>query len=190
MKTKNLLLVCAAALLPLICQAQTNLTAVPNLIPTNGWGTAVSEDLAFLENVPVTNAIVQIEAGALRGQTTHQIGGFVNVMLPVGGTNSLFGAGVGVAYYNHNFYNATLNARLGDTISTPFVHVPVYVYVESGGGYDISQNKAIAQAFSGATITYNISSKWTITGGIAVGTVSDLNELVEAFGGSITYHFQ
>lgn len=175
---------------------------VPNLLPpigsaasalpTNGWYHALNDGAAFVENTPLTNSILQVEAGVLRGTTSHDIGGFVDVMLPIGGdgpTNSLFGAGFGMAYYNHNFYDATLNARLGGTMTLPVIRMPVYTYIESGGGWNLSQNRAVAQAFAGFTIPWQINDHWTITGGMAVGTVSDLGETVEAIGGSATYHF-
>ncbi len=180
--------------------AQTNLTQVPNLLPTNaptftlsgllsgGWSQAGKDAVSFIEGT-TNSGVIQIEAGALIGEKTHDVGGFVDVMLPVGGTNSLFGAGFGLAFYNNEFYDATLNARLGDTFQVPLLKIPVYAYLESGGGYNISRQEMMAQAFTGLTLPIPITANQTFTIGGAIGTISDLNENVLAIGCSYRLTF-
>lgn len=181
------LTILAALLAGVSAKAQTT-TQVNNLFPTNGWTTAFENDLNYIEDRTNASA-VQVEMFALRGTVTHDLGFGVNAYVPVGGTNSLFGAGVGFAYYNHNAYSTTLNAKLGGTISLPVIKLPVYTYVESGGGYDISKNEAIAQAFAGFSLNYQINPNWAVTAGLAIGTVSDVPGEIEAAGGSVTYTF-
>jgi hypothetical protein len=204
MKTKSLfntiVLSAALCLCASVAKAQTSVSTnssggtttinniVANVIPTNGWGEAVESDLNYIEGVTNGSAI-QVEAFALRGTASKDLGLGVNAYVPVGGTNSLFGAGIGFAYYNHNAYSTTLNAKLGGTISLPVIKVPVYTYIESGGGYDISRNEAVAQAFAGFSINYQINTNWTATAGAAIGTVSDVSGEIAAFGGSLTYKF-
>jgi len=161
---------------------------VAGLFSAGGWAQAGKDAVYFIENT-TNNGIIQVEAGALVGQKTHDVGGFVDVMLPVGGTNSVFGAGFGVAYLNHNFYDATINARLGGTTTLPFLRLPLYTYIESGGGYNLSQNVAIAQAFAGFTLPIPITETQTLTLGAAIGHISDVSENVIALGGSYTWKF-
>ncbi|HEX3889431.1 MAG TPA: hypothetical protein VHX90_01155, partial [Verrucomicrobiae bacterium] len=97
--------------------------------------------VSFVEQTGTSNGIVTVEAGALFAEHTKSIGGFLDAYLPVGGTNSIFGAGFGVAYLDHNFYDATLNARVGDEFNLPFIHIPLYAYIESGGGYNLSKSE-------------------------------------------------
>jgi hypothetical protein len=199
MKTKSLIigLILSAAIC--MTQAQTSVstnasggaTTISNevaAISSPTWGSIAEQDLDYIEGR--TNAAqIQVEAFGLRGTSTHEWGFGVNAYVPVGGTNSLFGAGIGFAYYDHNAYSTTLNAKLGGTLSLPVVKVPVYTYIESGGGYDISKNEAIAQAFAGFSINYQINTNWTATAGAAIGTVSDVPGEIEAFGGSVTRTF-
>lgn len=139
-----------------------------------------------IENAP-TNPIITIEAGALYGERTHAMGGFLNVYVPIGGTNSLFGAGIGLAYFQHDLYDTTVNGRIGDTIPLPIVHWPLYVYGEAGGGYNFATGRAIAQAFTGALFKIPLSKKVTITLGAAYGTISDYDGQVLAAGGSLDF---
>ena len=182
-----------------VSQVPNQLTSTPLSIAdfigvgkTNGWGVAFGDTLAYIEGT--TNATqITIETGALIGQPPHATkdiyGGFINGYAPVGGSNSVFGAGIGLAYFNHNFYDATLNARLGDTYSLPVLKLPVYVYLESGGGYNIGENAAVAQAFTGFTVPITISTKWSASLGAALGKISDFQGNVIAAGGSVTYRF-
>lgn len=189
---------------PLATNSVLTVAQVPNEIPplsvsdfiglgkTNGWGVAAGQFVGFVEGT--TNAaMITVESGALVGEppgNPHRtVGGFINVYLPVGGTNSNFGAGFGIAYFNGDAYSATLSARLGKQYSLPIIPIPVYAYVESGGGYDLGRCQAIAQAFAGALLPITISLKWDASVGAAAGTISDFNGNVLAFGGSVTYHF-
>ncbi|HEX3855947.1 MAG TPA: hypothetical protein VHY30_01480, partial [Verrucomicrobiae bacterium] len=94
----------------------------------------------------------------------------------------------GVAYLDHNFYDATLNARVGDEFNLPFIHIPLYAYIESGGGYNLSKSEVIAQAFSGATLKIPITQNQTLTIGGAVGTISDYSGNIYA--AAISYTFK
>jgi len=149
----------------------------------------VGKDLVYFIENTTNSGVVQLEAGALIGQKTHDVGEFANVYLPVGGTNSIFGAGFGMAFYSGQLYDATLNARVGGTITVPFLRIPLYSYIESGGGYNIGKGHAIAQAFTGVMLPIPITTTQTLTFGVAVGTISDLGENLIAIGGSYTWKF-
>jgi hypothetical protein len=122
-------------------------------------------------------------------------GGGLNFYIPVSGTNNILGVGFGAAYLNHTFYDATLNARLGDAIPLPLglqKFFPLYAYVESGGGYNFSSKQGIAQAFTGATLHYSLlrtkaGNTLDLTVGYAIGTISDISGNVKAPGGSLTW---
>jgi len=197
--------VCVTGLFMAInAQAQTttiigtgeNTTVVPTNTDWNlskvfsgqGWQQGAKDFISFAEGT-TNHGLIQIEAGALVGESSHDVGGFVSAYLPINSTNSLFGAGFGVAYLNHNFYDATLNARLGDTFALPIVRWPVYAYIESGGGYNISRSEAVAQAFAGVSLPIPITQSSTLTLGAAVGRISDVAENVLALGGSWTWKF-
>lgn len=147
----------------------------------------IGQDLvSFIENT--TNAgVVTVEAGALYGLQTHKVGGFLDAYFPIGGTNSVFGAGFGVAYLDHNFYDGTLNARIGDTFTVPFIHIPMYAYTEAGAGYNFAKNAIISQAFAGALFRIPITKSQTLTLGGAIGTISDQSGQIAALGGSYTF---
>jgi hypothetical protein len=131
----------------------------------------VGKDLVYFIENTTNSGVVQLEAGALIGQKTHDVGEFANVYLPVGGTNSIFGAG------------------FGGTITVPFLRIPLYSYIESGGGYNIGKGHAIAQAFTGVMLPIPITITQTLTFGVAIGTISDLSENLIAIGGSYTWKF-
>ena len=199
------LTVLLALMLPalVITSARSQTNQVTNLLPTNGPAFTVAglfsgglgaglqrggQDLvSFIENTSTTNGILTAEAGALYAESTKKVGGFLDAYLPVGGTNSAFGAGFGLAYLDGNFYDATLNARLGDTFTLPFIKVPLYAYVESGGGYNLSKMEIISQAFTGALFKIPITTSQTLTLGGAVGTISDYAGNIYALGASYTF---
>ena len=122
-------------------------------------------------------------------------GGGANLFIPLSGTNNILGAGFGIAYLNHSWYDATLNARLGDSIPLPMglqKFFPLYAYVESGGGYNFSTKAGIAQAFTGACVHYSLfrtakGNTFDLTMGYAVGTISDISGSVKAPGASLTW---
>ena len=168
---------------------------------TNGFwadaGKGASDALAFVEGNTNGWARLCVEGGYLRAKTEGN-GGFFNVLAPLSGTNNILGAGFGIAYLNGNWYDATLNARLGVTIPIKIgsvdlsPYLPLYVYNESGGGYNFGTHQAIAQSFAGASlhyILYRTKSDNTVdlTFGAATGVISDINGTVIAIGGSITF---
>jgi hypothetical protein len=195
-----LALLFALALLP--ASAQTNTVAsVPNLITnapgftlaslfSGGFGAGLQQGaqdlISFVEKTPTTNGVLTLEGGALYATSTKKVGGFFDAYLPVGGTNSVFGAGFGLAYLDGNFYDATINARLGDQITIPFINVPLYAYVESGGGYNLGKMEIMSQAFTGALFKIPITSNSTLTLGGAIGSISDYSGNIYALGGSYT----
>jgi len=86
-----LLVTAVTASRPPCADAQTDITAtnasggtttivnpVSDSIGTNGWAQAFENGVAFAENTALTNSLVQVEAGVLRGQTTHNLGGFAD----------------------------------------------------------------------------------------------------------------
>ena len=191
----------------LAARAQTNtptVTAtnqVPNLLTTPApftltslfSGTAglqqtLKDAVNFIEHT-TNNGLVTVESGALYATKTRTVGGFLDCYLPVGGTNSVLGAGFGLAYLDQNFYDATLNARLGDTFNVPFINLPVYAYVESGGGYNLSKNEVISQAFGGLLFKLPVTTAQTVTLGAAIGAISDEPGNIWALGGSYTWTF-
>src|SRR5579859_6441151 len=119
-----------------IVTATTTNTAtnqVPNLLPAptsftltglfsgnSGLQQALTGAVQFIEHT-TNHSVVTIETGALYSTQSKTVGGFLDCYLPVGGTNSVLGAGFGLAYLDQNFYDATLNARLGDTFDLPFI---------------------------------------------------------------------
>ena len=167
---------------------------------TNGTVASIykgaGDALAFVEGVTNGFARVTVEGYFLKTKSQGN-GGGGNFYIPVSGTNNILGAGFGIAYLNHDWYDATLNARLGSAITLPLglsKIFPVYAYVESGGGYNFGTKGGIAQAFTGATVHYSLfrtaaGNTIDLTGGGAVGTISDIHGNVTAFGGSLTWTF-
>ncbi len=149
---------------------------------------AAKDGISFIEGA-TNNGVITLETGVLYAKEAKSTGGFLNAYLPVGGTNSVLGAGFGLAYLDHNLYDCTLNARLGDTITVPLIKLPLYVYVESGGGYNISKSQGIAQAFAGVAFRVPITHSQTFTIGVAMGTISDVPGNVMAYGASYTLKF-
>jgi hypothetical protein len=204
MKNKILLPLLLALAIPAGAQTATNSTAtnqVPNLLTntftlsglfSGGVWTGIEkggEDLvAFVENT-TNSGTLQIESGPLYAENTKKWGAFLDAYLPVGGTNSIFGTGFGFACLDQNFYDATLNARLGNTYTVPFIKLPVYAFIESGGGWNLSKNEAMAQAFAGGLISVPITPTQTFTVGGAVGTISDYAGDIIAVGISYTFTF-
>jgi hypothetical protein len=165
---------------------------------TNGFFASAykgaGDALAFVEGNTNGWARVSLEGYFLK--TKHQgNGGGVNFFIPLSGTNNILGAGFGIAYLNHDWYDATLNARLGDSIPLPLglqKYFPLYAYIESGGGYNFASKAGIAQAFTGGTLHYAIyrthaGNTLDLTGGAAIGTISDISGNVTAFGGSLSW---
>jgi len=164
---------------------------------TNGiWGSigkGVSDFASFIEGT-TNNARITIEGGVLYADSLKEWGYFANIYFPLSGTNNVLGAGFGAAYLNNDWYDATLNARLGSNIPLPYGldhYIPLYGYIESGGGYNFQTRQGIAQAFTGATLHWPIARNrrggtWDITIGGAVGTISDIKGNVKAAGGSLT----
>lgn len=155
-----------------------------------------SDALAYVEGV--TNGFARVSLEGYYLTTKHQgNGGGANFYVPLSGTNNILGAGFGIGYLNHQWYDATLNARLGDSIPLPMglqKYFPLYGYVESGGGYNFGTRSAVAQAFTGASLHYALfrtakGNTFDVTAGYAVGTISDITGNVQAFGGSATWTF-
>jgi hypothetical protein len=216
MKTKILVILSACALVMAGGAATAQETTVTNAIPnnplnqkgtlagffgggsTNGIFTSIykgaGDGLAYIEGVSNGFARVSLEGYYLT--TKHQgNGGGANFYVPVSGTNNILGVGFGIGYLNHDWYDATLNARLGDAIPLPMglqKYFPLYGYVESGGGYNFATKGAIAQAFTGASLHYSLfrtkaGNTFDFTGGYAIGTISDISGNVNAYGGSFTW---
>jgi hypothetical protein len=163
-------------------------------------GKGLSDAFAFVEGNTNGWARISLEGGYLR--TQHQgSGGFFNLLIPLSGTNNVLGTGFGIAYINGNWYDATLSARLGSNIPLKLGNTidlsqifPLYVYAESGGGYNFGTRTGIAQAFGGASLHYilmrtSAGNTWDLTVGYAVGTISDVTGNVTAIGGSLTFSF-
>lgn len=132
-----------------------------------------------------TNKVVIVEAGALYHRDLG-VGGFADVQFPI--TDQL-SAGFAVAYLDGQFYDAALSIKAGTTINIPWIKLPVYAYVETGPGYNLSKGEVIAQSFAGAIVKFDISSKWVVTVGGAVGNISDVSGAVLAGGASLSYKF-
>ena len=165
---------------------------------TNGFFASaykgVGDGLAYLQGNTNGFARITLEGYYLITENNGN-GGGANFYIPVSGTNNILGAGFGVAYLNHAWYDATLNARLGDAIPLPLglaKFFPLYAYIESGGGYNFSTKQGIAQAFTGATVHYSLfrtakGNTFDFTLGYAIGTISDIHGNVKAPGGSFTW---
>jgi hypothetical protein len=168
--------------------------------PTNGIFASsykgASDALSFVEGVTNGFARVTLEGYYLKTKNQGD-GGGANFFIPLSGTNNILGAGFGIGYLNHAWYDATLNARLGDSIPLPMglqKYFPLYAYIESGGGYNFATKAAIAQAFTGASLHYSLfrtakGNTFDVTAGYAIGTISDITGNVQAFGGSFTWTF-
>ena len=211
---KKLLLIAALFVSGLVASAQT--VIVTNPVPggstdqsgtvagffgggsTNGTFASLykgfGDTLAFAEGNTNGWARLTLEAGYL--STTHQGNGeFLNLYIPLSGTNNIFGAGFGFAYLNKSLYDGTVNARLGDTIPLPYglqKLIPIYAYIESGAGYNFKSKVGIAQAFAGASLHYSLfktaaGNTFDVTAGYALGTISDITGNVKAFGGGFTW---
>ena len=161
-----------------------------------------SDFLAFVEGV--TNGFARVSLEGYYLTTKHQgNGGGANFYVPLSGTNNILGAGFGIGYLDHNWYDATLNARLGDSIPLPMglqKYFPLSPgYVESGVAMAYNfwhQHRAavVAQAFTGASLHYALfrtakGNTFDVTAGYAIGTISDITGNVQAFGGSATWTF-
>lgn len=182
--------------------AQTVTTnQVPNLMPNTPFTLAglfsggVSAGIKaagqgivnFVEGT-TNNGVVTVEAGGLYGLATKKAGGFIDAYLPVAGTNSVFGAGVGVYYFDGNAGFANLSARLGDTFTVPFVRIPLYAYAEAGPAFNLnSPTTILAQTFTGACFKIPLTLKSTVTFGGAVGSITGYAGNILAFGGSYTF---
>lgn len=203
MKKPLVTLIGAAALLAAVTtQAQTN--QITNLMPpvtnsislggllTGGsWpviGQGIENGISFLEGT-TNSGLIQVEGGGLYATSIKKYGGFANVYFPIGSTNSIFGAGFGFAYIDQNFYNGTVNGRIGSALASSGVLRLVYAYAESGGGINMSTHTAMAQAFAGALIDLPITKTFTWTAGGAIGTISDVPGNIYAFGTSVVFHF-
>ena len=153
----------------------------------------VGDGIAFIEGVSNGYARVGIEGGYLQTKSQGS-GAFANVYFPLSGTNQVFGAGFGVAYLNHNWYDGTVNARLGDQVNVFGLQkfLPLYAYIESGMGYNFATRQAVAQAFAGASLHYSLyrthaGNTFDVTAGYAQGTISDIRGNVWSAGGSIAF---
>lgn len=200
---KHLIVIASIVLLGFSAQAQTNNQA-GTLLGFFGAGSTNStfsalyqgagDALAFAEGNTNGWARITIEGGCLKTDSQGS-GEFANLFIPLSGTNNIFGAGFGVAYLNHNWYDGTVNARLGDTVPLPLglqKFIPIYAYIESGGGLNLATKQAIAQAFVGASIRYTLfrtakGNDFDLTAGYAVGTISDISGNVKAIGGSLSW---
>jgi len=152
--------------------------------------------LNFLESNS-TNKTITVESGALHygSKYTKDFGGFVDVQFPSNGTNSILSTGFGLAYLNHEFYDASLNVRLGANVPIPFLtntNTTLYVYGESGPELNLSniaKGSIGAQSFAGAIYKWSISTSSYITVGAAIGSISDISGAIVALGGSYTWTF-
>ena len=200
-KIRSLLAVILLSGLTSAATAQTNLTQVPNLITnapftlgdlfSGGFSAGIKEAgqhiVNFVEGT-TNNGVVTIEAGGLYGLTSKKMGGFIDAYLPVAGTNSVFGAGAGIYYFAGNIGYADLSARLGDTFTIPFIHVPLYAYAEAGPAFNLnSPTTILAQTFTGACLKIPLTQSSTITLGAAVGSITGYAGNIAAFGGSYTF---
>lgn len=136
------------------------------------------DNKAFFEN-----KTVGVEVGALYNKSKG-IGAFADVQFPI--TDQL-SAGFAAAYLGGELYDAALSVKLGTTLNIPIIKLPVYAYVESGPGYNLSKSEVIAQSFAGGIIKFNISTRWSATAGLAVGNITDLAGPVYAGGFSFTF---
>ena len=215
MKNSLNFLIVAAGLCLGASVARSQTTNVPNLLApvdqagtvagafsasTNGFFAAlykgVNDGLAFAEGN--TNGFARVSLEGYYLITEHNgNGGGANFYIPLSGTNNILGAGFGIGYLNHDWYDATLNARLGDSIPLPLglnKYLPLFAYFESGGGYNFSSKQGIAQAFGGASLHYSLfrtraGNTFDFTAGYAIGTISDIRGNVKAPGGSFTWTF-
>jgi len=170
---------------------------------TNGWFASaekgVSDAAAFVEGNTNGWARISVEGGWLHTQSQGN-GGFLNLLIPLSGTNNILGAGFGIAELNHNWYDTTLNARLGTSIPIKLGGLdltrllPLYVYGEAGGGYNFGTRAGIAQTFAGSSLHYSLyrthaGNTVDLTVGYAIGTISDIKKNVQSVGGSVSFSF-
>lgn len=195
--------VAASPGMPKVTQAGTIFGLFGGGTSTNGFlvsaGKGAGDALAFIEGNTNGWARICIEAGYLRAHDKGN-GGFLNLLIPLSGTNNILGAGFGIAYIDRHWYDATLSARLGANIPIKIgsidlsSYLPLYAYTEAGGGYNFGTSQTIAQSFAGASLHYilvRLKSGNTVdlTAGIADGVISDVPGNTFAAGGSVTFSF-
>lgn len=190
----------AILLFALTCEglAQTDLPPAPSSVATNvgqligipqDWNDAASVILSGLvDAVPyIPNKIVDVEAGGLYNPSAKKgtLGSFVDITLPV---SNQAGIGVGTAYLNRGWLCATVNLKVGTTVTVPTLGA-VYVSMASGPEYDLQAGKLGAYNFSEAIKKWDLNKTLVLTAGIAIGNISTIPGPCLGFGASLTWHY-
>ena len=142
----------------------------------------------------LSNGVYTIEMGGLYNSAAKngRFGAFFDVQVPIAGQASI---GLGTAYQDSQWLEGSVSARVGTTVnwtkSIPLVGGwigPVYAYVESGPSYNLKTHAIGSYNFAGFIKRWDISKKFELTAGGAVGNISSIPGTDYAFGASLTYH--
>ena len=125
-----------------------------------------------------------------KGIPRGKIGGFLDASVPVTQQSAI---GFGGAYIGNQWFDATVNLKLGTTFQYPLVG-KVYNFVASGPDWAFHSKYGLqtgvgAYNFAGVEKTWDLSKKWNLTVGFAVGDISQLPGLTYAGGVQLNFKY-
>jgi len=144
-----------------------------SIIPTNAVKLGGDVVLAVSDSVPYFMAGTE-RVGVAALYSNHKTGFLVDLIHPVVSvnTNGQVSIGFAAAYLDHTFYDASVGLNLGMTAHVPVLGA-VYLFGESGPGFQFKDSHAVAQSFIGVSKSFTLFHKLPLSIKGGLGNISD-----------------